>query len=643
MVSPRATRRLAIGALAIIWILVCGGLGWATRSAVQLDHLEDRAAAFRAYDELLAVAVARMEAVIDPVLGREQYRPYEHYRRYYKPAHVVAAVDEFSPPGAAVLVPSPLKDARPEPNWLLLYFQASEAPGVTDWSSPQLDAGFEFAVPYGNLPTADRSRIARPENWLAGLRDQYSPFQLLEMLTRTVSQAAHRAVTTRPSAGDDNHADDAARPDHRRTETEFARRVAKLREYYPPEVCVPETVALENLGAQVPDLADAAGGLDCVRVTRTPMTPIWLDLAKDGRQQLAMIRSVYVETSAFCALQGVLADWERLRADLLDEIRDLFPREEYPGVNLVPAAAASAPGAEPRSALMSSLPVRLVTGPPRHPVVGSISTSLMIGLVTAWVATILALSAISYGTAKYVSLAERRMRFVAAVTHELRTPLTTFQLYTDLLADGAANDPKRRMSFVETLRGESKRLSRLVENVLAYARMGNKRPRLSLAEVHPADVLDAVAEEAAAKCAAAGKQIVVNNRCQDGQAVRTDHEFVVQILSNLVDNACKYSAGAADNRIWLSAERAPGGEMVFQIEDGGGGVNPAERRGVFEPFRRGRKDEATAGMGLGLALSRYWAECLGGRLQLRRGTHQGDRWTCFVLTLPADRNGHAAH
>ena len=172
--------------------------------------------------------------------------------------------------------------------------------------------------------------------------------------------------------------------------------------------------------------------------------------------------------------------------------------------------------------------------------------------------------------------------------------------------------------------------------------MGNKRPRLQLAEVHPGDVLEAVAEEAAAKCAAAGKQIVVKNRCENGRAVRTDHEFVVQILSNLVDNACKYSAGAADNRIWLSAERTPDGEMVFQIEDGGKGVAPAERRGVFQPFRRGREDEATAGMGLGLALSRYWAECLGGRLQLRRGTHQGDRWTCFVLTLPADRNGHAA-
>lgn len=632
MISPRATRRWAMVALTIIWLLVCGGLAWGTRSAIRLDRLEDREAIDRANDETLALAISRLEAAIDAFVGREQHRPYAEYRRLYKPAHAVSAVDPDRIPVEPVLLPSPLVAARPEANWILLYFQASEAAGQIEWRSPQFDGAAIDVPPIGAIPFEERARGAGPENWLAGLRDRYTPLELLDHLTNVVVGSMTRFPLIARGGKAATNDDDGSTV--RRTETEFARRMAKLRAYYPTEVCEPETVALENLSALFPSIGFSTPQADCVRITRTPMVPTWADLTGDGHLQLAFIRSVSVETTAFCALQGILLDWDRLRELLIAEIRDLFPEKNYPDLKLEPVYPTDAPRIGPRSAMMSSLPVRLSSGAPVHPTLSGLSTGLKVALITAWLASLMAMIGISYGVAKYLGLIERRMRFVAAVTHELRTPLTTFQLYTDLLSNGAAADPQKRQAYVETLKGESSRLARLVENVLAYARIGNKKARLSLSDVDVGDVLQAVADETGYRVKSAEKQLIVENRCPPDMSIRVDREFLVQILANLIDNACKHAANQDDKRIWLRARSHDVHGVVFEVEDTGPGVAPAERRGIFQPFRRGRGHEATPGMGLGLAMSRYWSECLGGQLQVTRGRGGAGDWNCFTLTLP---------
>lgn len=78
--------------------------------------------------------------------------------------------------------------------------------------------------------------------------------------------------------------------------------------------------------------------------------------------------------------------------------------------------------------MVRMLNARLIPGHRTPTVTKEISASLVQGLAVGWAATLLALAAITYGVLKYLALAERRMKFVAAVTHELRTPLTSFQL-----------------------------------------------------------------------------------------------------------------------------------------------------------------------------------------------------------------------
>jgi signal transduction histidine kinase len=631
MTLPRTTRRRAIIAIALIWFLVLGGLGWATSAAIRLERLE----AFYERDEAEALRIERalrlMEAVVAPVLDQESTRPYEHFRPFYVPAGARDRTDG-SDASERILVPSPLQNLK-GPEWLLLHFQGSDKRG---WVSPQLESGTGSAVPAGAIPATERSRQASAANWLAALRDRYSPVAILSMLEEAQGADIEGSETRRlPSGGAETRqlqstgfgdADD------------FYRRSAKLlqmqREHFPLYQCEPETVALENLDTSGNDRALHAGG-ECVEVSPTRMMPIWLDLTLDGRQQLALVRSVSVETQPICTLQGVLLDWERLRGVLEGEIRDIFPNGR-----VVPIKLSEYSERRPQHGVMQRIPVRLEANESAVGLAGA-TTSSWGGLAVAWAATLLALVAISYGTLKYISYSERRMQFVAAVTHELRTPLTSFQLYSDLLGEMTTEDGEKRRQYARTLGTESKRLARLVENVLAYSRVGDQAPRLSPQVVSPQSLLDSAVALTAEPCAATGKQIVIENRCPGEMALHTDPQLVVQILANLLENACKYSGDATDPRVWLSVSPDDGG-VVFEVDDAGPGVPPRMRRAVFEPFRRGNSEpqRKSSGVGLGLSLSRYWAECLGGHLSLKKSARNGTHYSCFVLTLPGQLPAH---
>jgi signal transduction histidine kinase len=636
MVIHTTTRRNAIVALVLVVLLVLGGLSWATRSAMRLERLEAHAAAEQSYDETRSLALARLDWLLDSVLGVERSRPYDVYRSFYKPPQAYDPRDlvELREP---VLLPSPLQTLR-GPDWLLLHFQASVTQG---WSSPQLDVGAESAIPAGAIPASDRAHEASTANWLAALRERYDPWLLLQVLEEAQIADIERRKALATYRVDDASGDWGAgggsgdtgmRGQGSRTAAEFARRGARLlqrqRENFPLEQCEPQLVALDNLQAGGDVVTPLETGKECVQVWGTPMLPVWLDLTMDDRLQLTLVRAVSVETSEYCTLQGVLIDWDRLRGVLEQEVQDLLPRATIEPVKL---------GTRSEPNMLHTIPARLSSGMPDWETTGSISTGLRWGLIVAWGATILALVAICYGTMKYVTLSERRMRFVAAVTHELRTPLTTFQLYTDLLADAPNGDPRQRGRYIATLGRESKRLARLVENVLVYSKMGDAQPVLQRTATTPQGLIDAAAAQTLEKCRASGKELVVENRCDEAVGIETDRELVIQILANLIDNACKYSADAPDPRVLLTTTITRSGDVLFEVEDAGRGVSLSDRRAVFEAFRRGRPSAGagTGGMGLGLALSRYWAGCLGGSLTLKRSRRIGSEYSRFSLSLPS--------
>ncbi|WP_439623500.1 sensor histidine kinase [Gemmata sp.] len=356
------------------------------------------------------------------------------------------------------------------------------------------------------------------------------------------------------------------------------------------------------------------------------MRPQWVT-GPDGTEALMLVRAARLEFrtpgDTRTVYQGVVIDWPKLEAKLKDEVRDLFPDARL-------VAVRDPEGVSPDRA-MTALPVQLDTGTAAGlPPAGW--TPLRFGLALAWVAALIAVGAVGLGGWTLIDLAERRIRFVSAVTHELRTPLTSLRLYLDLLVSGMITDEAKRQEYLNTLATESDRLHRLIDNVLDFARLERRRKTRDAKPVRVSELVGQLQQTWTDRLAQDGRELVVVSTLPPEREVSTEAAMVQQIVGNLIENARKYSREAADTRIWLWAKPGAGTSVVLEVEDRGPGVPAAERRAIFKPFRRGAAAEATGGAGLGLALAKSWAGVLGGRLAYRPA--DGGTGACFRLELP---------
>ncbi|HSI63939.1 MAG TPA: HAMP domain-containing sensor histidine kinase, partial [Candidatus Saccharimonadia bacterium] len=382
----------------------------------------------------------------------------------------------------------------------------------------------------------------------------------------------------------------------------------------PPATPVPAAPPAPITLASAPSLPPVA--------TAKPLQGFWIEDA------LLLTREASLDGAR--VLQGVWLDWPKLREQWLAQVRDLFPQ----------AALEPAPNALPGETVqddplrLASLPVRLVTGPFAVAPV-PFWTPMRSSLAVAWLCmglAAVAVGAVLFGT---VSLSERRAAFVSAVTHELRTPLTTFRLYSEMLASGMVQDEEQKKNYLGTLEAEAGRLSHLVENVLAYARIERGSARAQVESVSIGEVLDRVLPRLQQRAEQAGMEVAVDANEEERKVLlRVDVSALEQILFNLVDNACKYAAPrAADKTIHVQAS-TKGPLAMLRVRDHGAGIAPQERRRVFRPFHKSADKAAHSapGVGLGLALCERLSRALGGRLSLEKGP--AGAGASFVLELP---------
>ena len=329
-------------------------------------------------------------------------------------------------------------------------------------------------------------------------------------------------------------------------------------------------------------------------------------------------------------VQGVWLDWRVLRSVLLESVgAELFPDEE---VDLV---AEDAPvGALALRGTLASMPAALVVRG-FAPLAGPGLSATRAALAAGWLALVAAIVAIALLLRAAFELGERRGRFVAAVTHELRTPLTTFCMYAELLESGVVSGEKERAEYLATLVTESRRLRRIVDHVLAYARMGGGREVARGEVVALGDLVEALRPALERRAAEGGFALAVEVDAGARDArVDAAAALVEELFATLVDNACTHAA-SGERRLVLSAT-ADARRARLTLRDFGPGVSAEEARAVFEPFRRGR-DAATpsaGGLGLGLALARDWARELRGELSLVEVAGPG---AAFELALPRAR------
>jgi signal transduction histidine kinase len=261
-------------------------------------------------------------------------------------------------------------------------------------------------------------------------------------------------------------------------------------------------------------------------------------------------------------------------------------------------------------------------------------------LTAGWIAVLCAIAAVALLVRGIMRLSERRASFVSAVTHELRTPLTTFQLYADLLQSGAVKEEQRGHYF-QTLHREARRLSHLVENVLAFSRIEKGSARATPTTLRADELVRPMLERLDDRLREAGLHLICDLADPAWSArVAADPAAVEHVLFTLIDNAAKYAAGSSPAEVELRAQPT-GRTLEILVRDHGPGIPPAERRRVFRPFHKSAAAaaESRPGVGLGLSLSRRLARAGRGELRLLPDPDGA----CFALALPlADPAGFAA-
>ncbi|HSJ00392.1 MAG TPA: ATP-binding protein [Patescibacteria group bacterium] len=213
--------------------------------------------------------------------------------------------------------------------------------------------------------------------------------------------------------------------------------------------------------------------------------------------------------------------------------------------------------------------------------------------------------------------------FLSIVSHELRTPLTSIQGYSQLLEGrlrGGLAGESKEMAHLGVIRSQVGRMRRLVDDLLDVSRI-DRRGGVS---VEPADF--DLAEEVRGAAARIGREHAdrtIAVEAPDRMPVHADRDRIDQVLTNLIENAVKYSPEGGPVRV--IAERR-GGEVEVRVADVGVGIPPEHRDHVFERFYQADGDAGRrrfGGLGLGLYISRAIIDAHGGRIWAAPNTEDG--------------------
>lgn len=220
-----------------------------------------------------------------------------------------------------------------------------------------------------------------------------------------------------------------------------------------------------------------------------------------------------------------------------------------------------------------------------------------------------------------------RREFVANASHELRTPVAAIVGAAETLAAGAAEDPQARHSFVDILLRHAERLSRLTADLLDLGRLeAGYRPGV---EAVP---LDAAVEPVLAtlRPGATEQQVTLAAELTSGLSVAAERAAVEQILTNLIENAIKYTPRGG--RVTVRGEPR-GANVQLSVEDTGAGIDAKHLPRLFERFYRvdAARSRELGGTGLGLAIVKHLVMAHRGEIRVESTPGRGSR---FIVTLP---------
>ena len=229
-------------------------------------------------------------------------------------------------------------------------------------------------------------------------------------------------------------------------------------------------------------------------------------------------------------------------------------------------------------------------------------------------------------------LARQKTDFVSNVSHELKTPLTSIRMFSELLADGRVADAAKQHSYLNIIAAEAARLTRLINNVLDFARLERGEKKYNFQPCDLGEIVRGVAQTFRPHLEAAGFRFEC--RVPDlAVPLNGDADALSQIIVNLLSNAEKYSNGGKEIAVELARRESPLPYAEIRVLDCGSGVPRGSEEKIFEKFYRAHDSLSSGvqGSGLGLTIARQIARAHGGDVGYEPRAGGG---SCFVLRLP---------
>lgn len=232
-------------------------------------------------------------------------------------------------------------------------------------------------------------------------------------------------------------------------------------------------------------------------------------------------------------------------------------------------------------------------------------------------------------TDREARLAQAKSDFVANVSHELKTPLSLLSLFSEILELGRVKNEEKKIEYYRIMRHESLRLNKIIDNILDFSKIEAGRKTYNFEEGDVGEVIEKVLASYRYQIVNSGFDIHTNMQ-PDLPPVLIDREAMSQAISNLVDNAIKYSRDVKQLSI---TTKTSGTDLSIEMTDRGIGIPRAEQAKVFEKFYRVGNGlvHDVKGSGLGLSLVKHIIEAHKGTISVESDVGKGTR---FTIRLP---------
>jgi signal transduction histidine kinase len=230
------------------------------------------------------------------------------------------------------------------------------------------------------------------------------------------------------------------------------------------------------------------------------------------------------------------------------------------------------------------------------------------------------------------ALEQTRRDLVAWVSHDLRTPLASIRVMLEAMVDGVVSDPDTVQRYLQTMQGEIRHLSRLIDDLFELAQLDAGRIDL---QIEPSSLRDLISDTLRSMQAQAErKRITLQGQVDERvDPVAMAPEKIQRVLNNLIGNALRHTP--TDGTVTVQAKLA-GDKVQIEVVDSGEGIASDDLPHVFDSFFRGEKsrsrdDQGMRGVGLGLAIAKGLVEAHGGRIWVDSALGRG---STFAFTLP---------